>query len=122
MDELDNMCKRYYNSRRCIYLDGGKCSGLENLHQLNAPEYELVVNHENGTFSCDLVNDECLLDICKVDVEYVAQILGFFEALDAGEFEAKVGDSENCPRCEGEDCMPPTKCLGEAPFLKPTRG
>ena len=70
LDELDNLCKKYFDARKCIFLPGGDCYGAP--HATLESEYQLVVNYTDGTFSCDLVIDPCLKAVCLIDVEYRA--------------------------------------------------
>jgi len=121
LDELDNLCKKYFDARKCIFLPGGDCYGAPQITLES--EYQLVVNYTDGTFSCDLVMDPCLKAVCLIDVEYAALILALFEAIDTGDFTALVGSEELCPNCrKGTGCVPPTHCIGEAPFVTLKRG
>ena len=77
VDEIDSICYRWVQSRRCLSLEGGTC---EHISKDVFEDLEYDFDYENLTnVTCNLnnLNDErdvCLQDVCNLDIHFTKLI------------------------------------------------
>ena len=124
VDEIDAICKRWFDARRCIQLEGGSCFGYD----LSTMDYTLVIEGMSHVVSCeqipnlpnDAATNKCLYDLCLIDTNYALMILYMMEDI-TEDWTQLVVTEDDCPSCKdwtGSYCMPPTRCEGDAPWVK----
>ena len=74
-DDLDDICKKWISTRSCTGIPGNSC----NLIDVRDPNHEYIITFTAGHFvntaSCASNSDQCLFDMCQVDLYFVNQIL-----------------------------------------------
>ena len=67
VDDLDEICKRWFSSRRCVRLLGGVCHNVNNY-------FFSTYNFDTATGSCEANSNQCTSDICQIDRSFIQQI------------------------------------------------
>ena len=124
VDEIDAICKRWFDARRCIQLTGGSCFGFD----LSQYDYTLIIEGLSHVLSCegilqlglDADTEKCLYDLCLIDVTYSEMILYGLEDVMV-DWTSIVVTEADCPSCKdwtGRNCIPPTMCVSDAPWVR----
>ena len=124
IDEIDAICKRWFDARRCITLPGGSCFNFD----LATLDYTLVIEGMSHVVSCeqipnlpgDVATNKCLYDLCLIDTNYALMILYMLEDV-TEDWTQRIVTEDMCPSCvdwTGSHCLPPTSCEGDAPWVK----
>ena len=87
IDDLDKICKNWFQARRCIELDGGSCReyksaiGYGNNYSIRANDGCTSSNTGNA------LSENCIDDICQIDYYYATEIKRFVSAVDSVYFD-----------------------------------
>merc|ERR1712096_415075 len=103
IDEIDAVCKKWFDARRCIQLEGGSCFGFD----LKTLDYTLVLEGMSHVVSCDGIKamDEtedtikCLYDLCLIDTNYALMILYMLEDITI-DWTRLIVTEDDCPSCQ----------------------
>jgi len=119
LDDLDFICKQWFQTRRCLKLENGTCKDS------TKNEFYTLVEQSN----CDNKNANlCSKDSCVVDVSFLEEISNFLKGQE--DWSVKLGSEEACPKKEQKPEDEPAGtmrgissniCVGQAPDLEIVR-
>lgn len=112
VDEVDQICKLWIQTRKCISLPGGNCYMVE---RSDRETYQVEANNksENPVDVCFENIDSCLKDACFIDQYFLNQLYNFRKTptVNAGKETCCIGDTgfrgvptetRSDPYCSGE--------------------
>ena len=127
VDQLDEICKNWYQARKCLNnFDQGTCQNLDNDGFNYEMQLSVDVNNKPTDVVCSTQNsqnnrdyNDCEYDSCLVDAFYVKQVAQFINE-NPGFTVQTVNDANDCPK---ETLLVSDRyCAGTAPEVEIVAG
>lgn len=103
INDLDEICKSWINSRKCNEMyDGGKC------FQQNIDDWTYQIDQNNFPNLCNSNTDKCKLSTCEIDIYFVEEIRNFllnnptFESINSDNCQSKFNANLGEKICTGD--------------------
>ena len=113
LDELDEICKNWINTRHCNdFLSGGTC--FADPETLDDGTYTITIPFPIDRSFCSSVGNRCEADTCQIDLYYVMKIMNYFR----DHPDVSVTPVYEAGTCKLGGYVPKERvCVGEAPEL-----
>lgn len=118
IDELDELCSKWFLIRRCTHWINGDC--LEDDISHNHLDNSYTVLEIQGQYDCSInAGSDCANTTCVIDVHYLTEIAAKINQYNSENVDWPI-ETDECPK--GEKTSENTQeynhtCAGHAPFL-----